>query len=137
MNKKNVNASKNSTEFLFEKKHWKRILKSIRPSLKLKAEKLYEFREPQVWFTEGKDVISFGLSQNKYYLDKVTNEEAKEIDEALLRGAILLIRELQIGPNDLSLGGVQVYEEAALSESIGESPIQHGFVYLIKKSRVV
>ena len=136
MDSKNVNVNDNSIEFLFERKHWKRILKSITPSLRLKAEQLYEFQEQQVWFAEGKDLLSLGTRKNNYYLEKITTEEVKEINDALTSGTILLLRELQIGPKDLSLGGIQVYEDAVLPESIGESPIQHGFVYLIRNQEL-
>ncbi len=136
MNSINVNAYNNGIEFLFERKHWKRILKSITPSLRLKAEQLFEFKEPQVWFAEGKDVLSFGLRANKYFLEELTNKEKEEIYEALTGGAILLIRELHIGPRDLSIRGVQVYEDAVLSETIAESPVQYGFIYLIRNQEL-
>lgn len=123
-------------EFLFERKHWKRILKLIRPSLRLKVEQLYEFNEPQVWFADGKDSLSLGLRKDKYYLKKITDEETREIDEALFSGMVLLIRELQIGPKDLNLGGTQVYDDSKTSECVGELPGVHGFVYLIRNQEL-
>lgn len=106
------------------------------PSLRLKAGQLYEFQEPQVWFAEGRDSLSTGCRRNSYYFKKLTNEEAREVDEALLSATFLLIRELQIGPKDLTIRGVQVHEDERLSEGIAESPIQCGFVYLIKNQEL-
>ena len=125
-----------SIEFLFEKKHWKKILKTIAPSLRLKIEKLYSFDEPQVWSTEGNDRLSLGLSGNNYYLKGLSFAEKKEVEDALVNGIILLIRELQIGPRDLSLGGVQVHEDDALTECISEFATMQGFVYLIRNQEL-
>jgi hypothetical protein len=136
MDSKNANARNSSIEFLFERKHWKRILKSIRPSLRLKIEELYEFTEPQVWFAEGKYNLSLGLDKDNYYFEKLTSQEVEELDEALANGTICLIRELQIGPKGISIRGVQVYEDEELSESISESPIECGFVYLIRNQEL-
>lgn len=132
----NPKTSNSLTEFLFERKHWKRILKSIPPSLRLKAERLYTFDEPQAWFAEGDVKFSLGLSESYYYLKKITNEEASEIDEAITNGTILLIRELQVGPKDLTIGGIRVYDDSKPSECIEELPSVHGFVYLIRNQEL-
>ena len=81
-------------------------------------------------------MLSLGLWKNKYYLKKITDEETREIDEAIASGTILLIRELQIGPKDLTLGGIQVYDDSNLSECIRELPSVHGFVYLIRNQEL-